>query len=316
MHSTSIHIPGAHGRPRRGMRLALAGLVALLAALVVPGIASAATHTGAVGMSTSNALKTGFGLYHFHIASDTPGDVAPFGSGDKVGHCVEATIGWGKNSSNLLTGSDLSLDNTDAQNTIGHGFGIGAQRVEWILLSSYRDSAGDSPAQAAAHQSAIWQLTNPSQGDAVKLTGSSSKEQDAAAEATQLLTDSLIYAGSVTTPPPSAVDGGADLQTCSGTSRMITITGAPFTDVELTASGAAVFHDGGGIHPAHTVNLGATGSAQVQLDSTGPGAVNVTATIQTATMVQADNGGYQDFVYLEFTPNRSRSRSRSRTART
>ena len=71
----------------------------------------------------------------------------------------------------------------------------------------------------------------------------------------------------------------------------------------LTASGAAVFHDGGGIHPAHTVNLGSTGSVQVQLDSTGPGAVNVTATIQTATMVQADNGGNQDFVYLDFTPN-------------
>jgi uncharacterized repeat protein (TIGR01451 family) len=84
---------------------------------------------------------------------------------------------------------------------------------------------------------------------------------------------------------------------------MITITGAPFTDVVLTASGAAVFHDGGGIHPAHTVNLGGTGSAQVQLDSTGPGAVNVTATIQTATMVQADNGGNQDFVYLDFTSN-------------
>jgi uncharacterized repeat protein (TIGR01451 family) len=305
MRATPIHIPGAHGRPRRGMRLALAGLVALLAALVVPGIASAATHPGSVsGLSTTNSLKSGFGLYHFHIASDTPGDDAPFGSGDKIGHCVEATIGWGKNKSTLRTGADLSLDNTDAQNTLGQGFGIGAQRVEWILLTSYRDSPGDSTGvEAAAHQSAIWQLTNPSQGDAVKLTGPSVEEKAAAAKATQLLTDSVTYAGSVNNAADLTVDGGADLQTCSCTSRMITITGAPFTDVVLTASGAAVFHDGGGVHPAHTVNLGGTGSAQVQLDSTGPGAVNVTATIQTATMVQADNGGNQDFVYLDFTPH-------------
>jgi uncharacterized repeat protein (TIGR01451 family) len=303
MRSTSIHTAGAHVRPRRGMRLALAGLVALLAALVVPGIASAATHTGAVSnMSTSNSLKSGFALYHFHIASDTPGDDAPFSSGDKFGHCVEATIGWGKNQTDLLTGTDLSLDNTDAQNTIGHGFGIGAQRVEWILLGSYRDSPGDaSGVQAAAHQSAIWQLTNPSQGDAVKLTGSSTNEKDAAAKATQLLTDSTTYAGTVSNAADLTVEGGADLETCSCTSRTITITGAPFTDVVLTASGAAVFHDGGGIHPAHTVNLGADGSAKVQLDSTGPGAVNVTATIQTATMVQAQNGGNQDFIYLDFT---------------
>jgi uncharacterized repeat protein (TIGR01451 family) len=303
MRSPSDTPHGAHGRPRRTMRLALAGLVAMVAALVVPGIASAATHTGSVSaLSTSNALKSGFALYHFHIQSDTPGDTAPFGSGDKVGHCVEATIGWGKNSSTLRTGNDLSLDNTDAQNTIGSGFGFGAQRVEWILLTSYRDSPGDATGvQAAAHQSAIWQLTNPSQGDAVKLTGTSDKEKDAAAKASQLLSDSLVYAGSVNNAAGLTVDGGADLETCSCTSRMITITGAPFTDVDLTASGAAVFHDGGGIHPAHTVNLGGTGSAQVQIDSTGPGAVNVTATIHTATMVQADNGGNQDFVYLDFT---------------
>ena len=81
--------------------------------------------------------------------------------------------------------------------------------------------------EAAAHQSAIWQLTNPSQGDAVKLTGSSDNEKAAAAEATQLLADSLTYAGSVNNAAALTVDGGADLQTCSCTSRTITITGAP-----------------------------------------------------------------------------------------
>src|ERR1700712_3731831 len=106
MRTASVKSHGAHRQPRRTMRLALAGLLALLAALVVPGIASAATHTGSVsGLSTSNSLKSGFALYHFHIQSDTPGDTAPFSSGDKIGHCVEATVGWGKNSSTLRTGA-------------------------------------------------------------------------------------------------------------------------------------------------------------------------------------------------------------------
>ena len=38
----------------------------------------------------------------------------------------------------------------------------------------------------------------------------------------------------------------------------------------------------------------------MQIDSTGPGQVDVTANVKVATMVQADNGGNQDFVYLEF----------------
>ena len=89
----------------------------------------------------------------------------PF-DGAKIGHCVEATVGAGNNTSTLRTGSDLSLDNSDAQNTIGTGFTPGAQRVEWILLSSYKYSPGDATGvQGAAHQSAIWQLTNPSSGE-------------------------------------------------------------------------------------------------------------------------------------------------------
>ena len=66
----------------------------------------------------------------------------------------------------------------------------------------------------------------------------------------------------------------------------------------MTLSGPGSFHTGGGA--TTTVNLGASGSVQVQVDSTGPGSIDVTASIQTATMVQADNGGNQDFVYLEF----------------
>jgi uncharacterized repeat protein (TIGR01451 family) len=303
MPTTSTYLHGAHGRPRRSMRLALAGLVALIAALVVPGIASAATHPGSVSQfSTSDTLKGGFGLYHFTITSDTPGDTAPFGSGPKVGHCVEYTVNWGPVKNNLLTEGDLALKNTDPLNAIGLGFTPDAKRIEWILLSSLDESPGN-PIHAAAHQSAIWQLTNPSSGNAVKLTGSSANEQSAAAEATQLLKDSTTYAPSVTNAAALSVDGGADVVTCSCTSRTVTITGAPFTDVVLTASGAGVFHDGGGAHPQHTVNLGASGSAQVQVDSTGPGTVNVTATIKTATMVQAQNSGTQDFVYIDYASN-------------
>ena len=302
MRATTEHPRGARWRPLRTTRLALAGLVAVLAALLVPGIASAATHTGKVSnIFVSPVLQGhgGFGLYNFNIASSTPGDTYPFASGSKIGHCVEATVGAGTTTTNLLTEGDLSLNNGDAQNTIGAGFTTGAKRVEWILLNSYKYSPGDATGvEGAAHQSAIWQLTNPGSGSSILVGGTSVNEKAAAARASQLLTDSATYAASVTNGAALSIDGGADLQTCAGTSRTVTVTGSPWTDATLTLSGSGVFHTGGGA--TTTVNLGASGSVQVQVDSTGPGSIDVTASIKTATMVQADNGGNQDFVYLEF----------------
>ncbi len=287
-------------------RLALAGLVALLAVLGLPGVASAATHAASVNTITTSpnlgGNNSGFGYYHFNIVSSTPGNTAPFTSGLKDGHCIDATQGAGSSNTLLRTGSDLKLSNpSDPLNTLGTGFTTGAQRLEWILLSSakYSPMAADpTGVQGAAHQSAIWHLTNPSSPSVINIQGSTANDQAAIARSTQLLADSATYFASVNNAAALSVDGGATLQTCAGTSRTVTVTGSPWTDATLTLSGAGTFHTGGGT--STTVNLGASGSAQVQIDSTGPGAVNVTANVQIATMVQADNGGHQSFVYLQY----------------
>ncbi len=285
--------------------LALSSFIALFAVMVIPAVAGAATHSAKVtniSVSPSLAGHTGFGLDHFDVGAVNTGDTFayPFTTGSKIGHCVEATLGMANDlTATLRTDGDLSLDNSDAQNAIGAGFTPGAQRVEWILLDSYKTSPSDSSGvEGAAHQSAIWQLTNPSSGNAVKITGASTNEQNAAARATQLLGDSAVHFASVNNAADLSIDGGAALHTCAGTSRTVTVTGSPWTDASLTLTGAGVFHASGGA--STTINLGASGTAQVQIDSTGPGQVDVTANVKIATMVQADNGGNQDFVYLEF----------------
>jgi uncharacterized repeat protein (TIGR01451 family) len=290
-------------RHGRGARLALAGLVALLAALALPGVAGAATHAAKVGnisVSPSLAGHPEFGLYRFDVTAASPGDsfAFPFLTGSKIGHCVEATVLANNNASTLRTTSDLSLSNSDPANTLGNGLTVGAQRVEWILLDSYRASPGDATGvEGAAHQSAIWHLTNPSSPNVIDISGGSANEKAAIARSAQLVTDSQTSYASVNNAADLSVDGGASVQTCGGTSRTVTVTGSPFTDATLTLTGPGHFHTGGS---STTVNLGAAGKAQIQVDSTGPGAIDVTASIKVATMVQADNGGNQDFVYLEF----------------
>ena len=292
-------------RPRRGARLALGACMAVLAALALPGIAGAATHPAKVGnltVSPSLAGHNGFGLYHFDVSAVNAGDsfAFPFLTGSKIGHCVEATVLANNSTATLRTDGDLALSNSDAANTLGTGFTAGAQRVEWILLDSYRMSPGDaSGVEAAAHQSAIWHLTNPSTPSIIDITGSSAAEQAAAARSAKLLADSAANYASVTNAAALSIDGGAATQTCAGTSRTVTVTGSPFTDATLTLTGPGHFHTGG---VSTTVDLGATGTVQVLIDSTGPGQVDVTASIKIATMVQADNGGNQDYVYLEFQP--------------
>jgi uncharacterized repeat protein (TIGR01451 family) len=291
----------AVGRARRGVRLALAGLVAVLAVLAVPAVAGAATHTAKVGnLTVSPGLGRGFGLYHFDVSAANAGDsfAFPFLTGSKIGHCVEATVLASNSTATLRTDGDLALSNGDAANTLGTGLTTGAQRVEWILLDSYRVSPGDATGvEGAAHQSAIWHLTNPSSPTYIDITGTSAPEKAAAARSDELLTDSQANYASVKNTADLSVDGGSTLQTCSGTSRTVTVTGSPWTDAKLTLTGAGHFRSTGA---STTVNLGATGKAQVKVDSTGPGQIDVTASFQVATMVQADNGGAQDYVYLEF----------------
>jgi uncharacterized repeat protein (TIGR01451 family) len=303
MRTTDPNTCSAVGRPRRGARVVLAGLVAIIAALALPGIAGAATHPAKVGnlaVSPSLAGHTGFGLYHFDVSAVNPGDsfAFPFLTGQKMGHCVAATVMANNSTATLRTDGDLSLSNGDAANTIGSGLTVGAQRVEWILLDSYLNSPGDATGvQGAGHQSAIWHLTNPSSPSTIDITGPSADEVAAAALSAKLVTESQANYASVMNAADLSIDGGGDAQTCSGTSRTVTVTGTPFTDSTLTLSGPGHFHTGGA---TTTVNLGATGKVQVQVDSTGAGQIDVTASIKLATMVQADNGGNQDYVYLEF----------------
>jgi uncharacterized repeat protein (TIGR01451 family) len=291
---------------RRGARLGLAGLVSVLVVCALPAVANAATIAAKVSNITitpSLTAHAGFGLYHFDVSPISSGDTIPFpfAGGSKIGHCVEANIMINSDTGTLRSGDDLSLANNDGANTLGTGLTPGAQRVEWILLDSYKNSPGDATGvEAAAHQSAIWSLTNPSSPNSTTITGSSANELAAAARAAQLVGDSATNYASVLNAANLSVDGGADLHTCSGTSRTITITGSPFTEATLTLTGSGHFDTTG--TTSATVDLGPTGTTQVQVDSTGPGQIDVNATIQIATMVQADNGGNQDFVYLEFQP--------------
>ena len=301
MRTTVRNRCSAVGRSRRGGRLALAGLVAVLAALALPAVAGAATHPAKVGnLTVSPGLGQGFGLYRFDISAVNPGDsfAFPFLTGSKIGHCVEATVLAANATATLRTAGDLALSNTDPANTLGTGLTTGAQRVEWILLDSYRTSPGDATGvEAAAHQSAIWHLTNPSSPNIINISGNSASDTAAIARSAQLVTDSQANYASVNNAADLSIDGGAAAQTCSGTSRAVTVTGSPWTNATLTLTGAGHFHSSGA---STTVNLGATGKAQVQVDSTGAGQIDVTASIKVATMVQADNGGAQDYVYLEF----------------
>jgi hypothetical protein len=209
MRTTDRDTCSAVGRPRRGARLVLAGLVAIIAALALPGIAGAATHPAKVGnltVSPSLAGHGGFGLYHFDVSAVNPGDsfAFPFLTGPKMGHCVAATVMANNSTATLRTDGDLSLSNGDAANTIGTGLTVGAQRIEWILLDSYLNSPGDATGvQGAGHQSAIWHLTNPSSPSYIDITGSSAVEQAAAARSDQLLADSQANYASVTTRRPS-----------------------------------------------------------------------------------------------------------------
>ena len=286
--------------------MACLGVIALVAALVLPGAASAATHPAKLGSITISPALPGhqvFGLYHFTVSAVNAGDsfAYPFSTGPKIGHCVEATALINSDTGLLRTGDDLSLANNDAANTLGTGLTVGAQQLEWLLLDSYKNSPGDATGvEGAAHQSAIWQLTNPSSPSVINIGGSQPAEVATAARTAKLVTDAKANYASVANTGDLSIDGGADLHTCGGTSRTVTVSGSPWTTATLTLTGAGHFDTGGGT--TTTVALDGTGHAQVQVDSTGPGQIDVSATVKIATMVQADNGGNQDFVYLEFQP--------------
>jgi len=107
-----------HGAPRgRDARCAcaLAGLIAVLAALVMPGIATRLKHSGSVRPEYLGHADNGFGLYHFQPPSDRPATPRPFGSGDKGRPCVLEHRSTGARQGRSADAAlDLSLSTTPA----------------------------------------------------------------------------------------------------------------------------------------------------------------------------------------------------------
>jgi uncharacterized repeat protein (TIGR01451 family) len=269
---------------RRGLLRLLGSAALVCAALVAPAIAQAATSPAMVTLATPLVtpvpqLEGGFGVYNFTVAV-TP-DSFPFTSGAKAGHCVDLTEVPGTKAVTLRTAPDFS--GTVAANP---------NRIQWLLESSRANSPLNAT-EAAAHQSAIWQITNPGDAGAF-LTDAAGK-----ARAAQLFTDSATYAGDATNGASLDVQGGVNSTTCAGTARTIVVTGTPFTTATLTiASGTGTFASTGTTTTQVAIGPDGTGTAVLQSNVNNPGAITVSANITVSTMVQSDGTGAQDFAYL------------------
>ncbi len=168
-------------------------------------------------------FQGGFGIYNFTISNVAPNAAFPFGAGAKQGHCVQLTEEPGSSPVTLRTAPDFT--GTVAPN---------AARLQWLLESSAAKSPS-SALQAAAHQSAIWQITNPGPGGV--LTDSQGR-----AIAAQLVADATTFGAAATTGATLDVQGGADATSCAGTTRTIVVTGTPFTTATLSiTSGVGTF---------------------------------------------------------------------------
>jgi uncharacterized repeat protein (TIGR01451 family) len=274
---------------RRGLLRVLGAAALVFAALVAPAIARADTRTADVTLAnplvTPNpAYQTGFGVYNFTVANVKKGAVAdasfPFSAGAKFGHCVELNQVAGTSSVVLRTAPDFS-GNVAAN----------PGKIQWLLESSRLNSPGNA-LQSAAHQSAIWQVTDP--GPAALLTDPAGR-----AVATQLVSNANLHAADASKGASIDVIGGAASPTCAGTSRTVIVTGTPFTNATLTiTSGSAVFASNGSTTATVAIGADGTGTAVINSDVNKPGAVTISASITVSTMVQSDGGGKQDFTYL------------------
>ena len=273
---------------RRGVIRVLGSAVLVCAALVAPAIARADTRSANVTLANPLVtpvpqLQGGFGIYNFTVSNVKKGTAAdssfPFGAGTKFGHCVELTQVAGSSAVTLRTAPDFTGN-----------IAANPGKIQWLLESSRKNSP-TSAVQAAAHQSAIWQITN----------GTPGMLSDPAGEAIahQLVLDATTHAADAGKGASIDIVGGANAPTCAGTSRTLIVTGTPFTNATLTiSSGTATFANG---TTTSTIAIGAdgTGTAVINSSVDHPGAVTVTANITVSTMVQSDGGGEQDFAYLE-----------------
>ncbi len=273
-------------------RVALtACLTAVMALFLLAGQATAATQSAFVtfqdpGVSPGSGL--GFGLYNFEVAHEGAED-HPFAPGVKRGHCVEATVDGADGVTTLKTGDDVAVNPTPPTTDQ-------ANRVAWLLLSTlYRqDNPGPTLALdqiADAHQSAIWQYTDPTETEVIF-----SEDEAVAAEATTLVANAELHKSAAQQKASIAATGVA---TCGPGTRGVEVKGAPFSTAQLTVT------SGGGLFPGGvtgvSLDLGPTGTASTTIAS-GVGTVAISATVQEATLVDADFEETQDLVYTESTP--------------
>lgn len=284
-------------------------LLVLFGLLVGAGSAGAAVKESVV--ITPTGVSPGFqqyGVYNFSVAFAGPDDAAAgFVAGTKVGHCIEGAVRAGSGSGRLLTGvegADLSLANDDLNNPAS--MAGGRDRLEWLLLSSRRAQL-DTPIgtqrdiEAAAHQNAVWRLTNPL--TAPNSTDPRNNDPAVVARGQQLFDASATYGPNVG-QTPAIVPVGADV--CSGASRTLRISGSPLTTATLDiTAGQGRFTSGATSANGQqtVVMLDASGAADVTLTGSAVGTVAVRGTFERVTLVQAElpnsqiNG--QDFAYVE-----------------
>ncbi len=220
---------GRSGGSRRRLLRVLGAATLVCAALVAPAIARADVRTANVTLGSpvvtpNPPFQGGFGIYNFTVSDVTPNAQLPVRRQARS----RATASSSRRrraprrspSAPRLTSRAPSRAN--------------AARIQWLLESSAAKSPG-SAIQAAAHQSAIWQITNPGPGGV--LTDSQGR-----AIAAQLVADSTTYAADATNGAALDVQGGADATSCAGTTRTIVVTGTPFTTATLTiTSGVGTF---------------------------------------------------------------------------
>lgn len=241
------------------------------ALLFAPVSASAATEVGVTVdiKDTTPGLAGGFGVYNFDL-SKVGGVQHPFTLGWKKGHCVERGEAAGDKVGTLRSGTDLDFPGNP-------------NRVQYVLQSSLVNSVDNT--SAAAHQWAVWQVTDP---------GSTSPSDAAAKTQGDALYAASENATTLLSPANYSVVIGAGAA-CAGSSRLVTVKGSPFTTTTLSVTaGTATLQ-------VTTLTLGSDGTGQTTLIDTGVenDAVTVSAALSTYELLQADNGGAQDFAYLQ-----------------
>lgn len=264
--------------------------IAALAALgLLSGTATAATQEAVVTLPAGGVTPDaggGFGVYNFSVAHAGP-NAFPFATGDKRGHCVEATVAAGSGPATLKSdGEALAADSPTENN-----------RLAWLMLSSTynQDTSGASgltlAQRAAAHQSATWQITDPGLAQTI------SSDPAVAAEAARLVTASA--GNQAAAQQSAAMVALAAAAPCGAGTRGIQVSGAPFSSADLTIGSVNGTFTGGG--KTTTLDLGSNGTATAEV--TGDvGTVTISGTVSQSKLVHVDFGETQDFAYAQPTP--------------